>query len=187
MQDISCFLRGDTSPRSSLKVIELPSYVARTRILLTIGILVLFAGFIVSFASDDVSAAGLTRVQGNVYAPSGNPAVNADVVVEFLNKDTGDPRTWTWTGTTDGNGYYQTTNLGPSDWEVGDTVKVTLTYNSDTKIATKVSVNEVVQVVDYHYPTEIPQLGGLLGSLIAMGTVATVAVVFIQKKDRKAN
>lgn len=185
MHDMLFFHHGVNIPMSTAKVIHLSLRIGRTRILSLIGVLVLFVCFVLPITSDDVAAApGQTRVQGNVSDQYGDPAIDADVVVVFLNKDTGQPRAKTWSGTTDGTGYYETTVWGPSDWEVGDTVQVTVTYDSlPPEVEELVSTWLPVQTVDVSFQTAIPQLGGLFGSLIALGAVAVVAVVFVRKKN----
>jgi hypothetical protein len=129
--------------------------------------------------SNNASAVGPTFVRGHVYGPDGNPAPGAQVVVKFLGESK------TWSGPTDSNGFYDTrpTVWGPSEWKIDDTIEVTATYNSEVKVATQLAdVDVSFYTVDVHFELAIPQLGGLIGSLIAATTVGIVAIVFVQKR-----
>jgi hypothetical protein len=145
-------------------------------------ILLLSIGFAVMTSEDASAATGPTRVQGDVHDTSGNHADGAQVFVEFLNKDTGLPRARTWSGTTDSAGYYQTTQWGTSDWEVGDTIRVTATISSEQEIETQLATNTFTQIVDVYFPTAIPQFGSLVGTLVAASAVCVVAVVLVRKR-----
>jgi hypothetical protein len=132
-------------------------------------------------SSDNASAEGPTYVRGHVYGHDGNPVSGAQVVVKFLGE------TKTWSGSTDSNGLYDTrsapsTTWGPGEWKIGDTIEVTVTYNSEVEVATKLAVDFAFQTVDVHYELTIPQLGGFVGSLVVAATVGIVAIVFVQKR-----
>jgi len=157
------------------------SSLAKLMSFLGVGMIIFSACLAISMTSNNASAEGPTTVRGHVYGHDGNPAPGAQVVVKFLGE------TKTWSGSTDSNGFYDSrvapaTTWGPGEWKIGDTIEVTVTYNSEVLVTTKLAVDYSYQTVDVHYELLIPQLGGLIGSLIAAATVGVVAIVFVQKK-----
>jgi len=116
-------------------------------------------------------------VTGYVTDIMGNPLPGAAVSVSIDG--------FTHSTTTDSNGFYQAPQFKNSDWTMGSTIYVNVTYNSQPAASTAVADGNPTQQVNVQYPYEIPQLGGSLGLLLAGGFVAAISIVLLTDKKRK--
>jgi hypothetical protein len=120
---------------------------------------------------------GPKAVRGYVKDNVGNELEGAHVLVEILIDSTTTVRT-SDTYDSDSNGFYSVL-FGAFDWEVGDTIKVTSTYNSNVEVNSTTANDKAIQYVNITYPYEIPQFGGWIGLAITGGLVAAVALVIM--------
>jgi hypothetical protein len=126
---------------------------------------------------------GPKTVRGYIKDNMGNPVEGASVLVEIVAPDS-HVRT-SGTDTSISNGLYSVM-FGPFDWELGDTLRVTSTYNSDSRVGSAVANSTPIQYVNITYPYEIPQFGSWAGFAVAGGILAVVAVVFVGKRKKNS-
>jgi len=134
--------------------------------------------FALSVFSQKVSAADENQiiVYGYVKDAGGTGIVGADVLIEMTSIS--------HSVTTTTSGYYTWTFQG-NEWEPGDTIVVTATYNSEqvfndppyTTIA-----EEYIVHIDLQFTTGVPEFGTLVGFFAASGLVASVALVLLGVK-----
>ena len=131
-----------------------------------------------------VSAQGSPKaVRGYIRDNMGNPVEGASVLVEIVKPDS--TVRASLTDTSISNGFYSVM-FGNFDWEMGDTIRVTSTYHSDSRVGTADVNPDPIQNVDITYPYEIPQFGSWVGFAVAGGILAVVAVVFIGKRKKNS-
>ncbi len=83
--------------------------------------------------------------------------------------------------TTDSGGFY-TQTFAPTDWEVGDTIKVTATKGVESGSATTTATGDPTQQVDVTLTAVVPELGS--PALAAVGMLAVVCAALILAKRR---
>ena len=145
-------------------------------------IAVAFVAMLVS-ASFVSAGPGPKTVRGYVKDNMGNPVEGASVLVEIVAPDS-HVRT-SGTDTSISTGLYSVM-FGGSDYEVGDTIRVTSTYHSDSRVGSTIATLAPIQYVNITYPYEIPQFGSWVGFAVAGGILAVVAVVFIGKRKKNS-
>ncbi len=140
---------------------------------------------VMMFSANLASAGpGPKSVRGYIWDNMGNRVEGAHVLVEIINPGNGQVKI-SDTFDSDSNGFYSVM-FGPFDWEVGDTIKVTATYNSVPRSNTTSADANAIQFVDVTFPFEIPQMGGgWLGLLVSGGAVAAVALVIMGMPKKK--
>lgn len=117
-------------------------------------------------------------VSGTVYDEAGNPLDGADVVVTDLITAASDSFV-----TIAGGFYVGVINVG--SWDIGDTIQVAVTAPGGAQTSRTGPANESGDIVlNVHFPTAIPQLGGPVGLAIAAGLVGVVAVVAVGVRRR---
>jgi len=116
-------------------------------------------------------------VYGYVRNMSGTPLEGASVSVTVVET----PRTLATT--TDATGFY-IVEFDLADWDVGDHIEVVATYDALQQMNTTIASDLTVEQVDINYTYEIPEFGGVGGSLVAIIAVAGVAGLFILKRPR---
>ena len=135
-------------------------------------------GLVLDFGSKPAaSGTGPLDVYGFVTDSAGRPIPDAAVVV------TVQPSGAFRTCSTASDGSYQVSFL-TSDWEVGNTVEVVVTYNavqvSDSAVADDLGLINL----DLQFSFEIPEFGSIFGSLVAIAAVAVVVGLFVWKRPR---
>ena len=135
--------------------------------------------------SQSVSAATMPKaVRGYITDSAGNPLEGALVVVNIRAQADYDTIRATDSYTSLSTGYYSI-SFGPSDWDVGDTIQVIATWESNQRDNETAADGAAFQDVWVVFPFEIPQFGSLLGALVAIGAVGAVGAVFVVSKRRK--
>jgi type 1 fimbria pilin len=129
--------------------------------------------------SSPAAAADLSlTVHGYVTDSNGDPVVGADVLVEVLSGTYPTRAT-----TTDGAGHYQiVTDFTLSEWNVGDTVRTTVTYGGEPESNTAVADDDGVVQIDVQLTLAIPEFGSLTGVLVTMGIIGIIATVSMRRK-----
>ena len=126
---------------------------------------------------------GPKAVRGYIRDNMGNPVQGASVLVEIVAPDS-HVRT-SGTDTSISNGFYSVL-FGNFEWEVGDTLRVTSTYHSDSRVNSTNATSAPIQYVNVTYPYEIPQFGSWVGFAAAGGILAVVALVYVGKRKKKS-
>jgi len=148
----------------------------RGRLLVTVCLMLLFALVALSAVSERVLAADDNPfvVDGYVKDAGGIGIVGADVSIEMKHSGGGSTTHDVVTG--DG-GYYSDYFDGP-EWEPGDTIVVTATYNSEQVVSPEEEATTDYYIqINLQFTAGIPELGSLLGFFVASGLVACVALV----------
>jgi hypothetical protein len=143
---------------------------------------VLFVAMLLS-ASYASAGPGPKSVRGYINDYLGNIGVGADVLVEVVTP--GDVVRASGTFTSDSTGFYSVL-FGNFDWDVGDTFRVTSTFQSSTEVNSSIANANPIQWVNITYPYEIPQFGGWVGFAAAGGILAVVALVFVGNRKKKS-
>lgn len=112
-------------------------------------------------------------VQGYVNDTVGNPLEGALVTVEIIAQVGGSVRD-TQTDTTGSDGYYMVT-FDLNKWDIGDTIRVTATYDSDQQSNQIVANGDASQQVDVNFGFTIPEFSSLFGLVAALAAVVCVA------------
>ncbi len=122
---------------------------------------------------------GPLTVWGYVYDLAGQPLEGADVVI------TVDRTGATSYGVTGSDGRYQgTPEIDAAQYDIGDTIAVVATYNSNSQSATGTVVEDIgVLQIDVHYTYEIPEFGTFLGFIAAFVIVAVVGAVLLARRS----
>jgi len=116
-------------------------------------------------------------VYGWVYDSAGNPLEGADILVQVMaGSNPTEP------GTTNSEGYYQV-EFDLADWQIGDTVRTTATYNTIEDYEEAVATSSTMVNIDIHFAFEIPEFGSLPGVLVATLMVGAVAVFAVRKRQ----
>ena len=135
--------------------------------------------------SQSVSAATMPKaVRGYITDSAGNPLESALVVVNIRDQADYDNIRATDSYTTSSTGYYSIT-FAMDDWDIGDTIQVIATWDSNQRDNETTADGVAFQDVWVVFPFEIPQFGGLIGTLVAIGAVGAVGAVFVVSKRRK--
>ncbi len=113
-------------------------------------------------------------VQGYVNDTVGNPLEGALVTVEIVAQGTGTIRD-TQTDTTGSDGYYMVTFGDVSKWDIGDTILVTATYDSNQQSNQTVANGDASQQVNVNFGFAIPEFSSPLGLVAALAAVVCVA------------
>lgn len=164
-------------------VIALNSIVPRRLpivVLSLVVVLVVAMMFSASFAS---AGPGPKAVRGYVWDNAGRPLNGAHVLVEILVDSTTTVRT-SDTYDTGADGFYSVL-FGNFDWELGDTIRVTATYNSNQRTNSTTATSAPIQFVNVTFPFEISQFGDWVGLAISGGAVAAVALVIVGMPRRR--
>lgn len=119
--------------------------------------------------------ANLTVI-GYVYDNAGTPLEGADILVEV--RAGSFP---TRSATTDEDGFYLV-DFDLADWQIGDTVRTTATYNTVEEFEEGVADGSTVVNLDIHFAFEIPEFGSLLGVLAATMLMGTIAVFSVRRR-----
>jgi hypothetical protein len=140
---------------------------------------------VMMFSANLASAGpGPKAVRGYIWDNMGNTVEGAHVLVEIINPGNGAVKA-SGSYDSDEDGFYSVL-FGNFDWDVGDTIKVTATYNSVPRSNSTVADANPIQMVDVTFPFEIPQMGGgWLGLLVSGGAVAAVALVIMGMPKKK--
>jgi len=78
-------------------------------------------------------------------------------------------------------------SLGGDGWNNTDTIEVIVTLDSKMETATRsASTKYPFHVIDIHFETEIPLLGGIFGALSAAGAVGAAALTYVGNRKRKS-
>jgi len=120
-------------------------------------------------------------VSGIVYDEGGVPLDGAHVVVTDTNTLSSDVYD------TGSDGFYFVVIPGQGGWDIGDTIEVVATFDTDQATNTSVATAQMAfdgMGVDVHFGTAIPQLGSSVGMMIAAGLVGLVAVVAVGVRRR---
>ena len=94
----------------------------------------------------------------------------------------------TRSGVTGSDGKYQASpDFAPnSEYDIGDTIQVVASYNSNTQDNTStvpVDIDDTgVMQVDVHYTYEVPEFGTILGFLVTAVLVGMVAIYSVSKR-----
>ena len=124
-----------------------------------------------------ISGPGPYTVLGYVTDSEGTPVEGADVAVTIEQTAT------TLHCVTDSDGYY-IAEFDLSEWNDGDDITVVATYGGQAT-STGTCVEAVgYSVIDVQFTYEIPEFGGIAGSMVAIAAVAVVAALFIWKRPR---
>jgi hypothetical protein len=124
------------------------------------------------------------QVRGYVYDQDGSKVPGAQVTVTM--KD-GETTVSAKTDTSDSVGYFSC-DFAMAEWNIGNRILVTATYNSlqATNSTVLLCDDAFFQWENITFPYEIPELGsGYVGILIAgllVGAVAVAALVFMRRK-----
>lgn len=164
-EDISKAKRGNPMISRSGSKISLvrPRYLkpVAASVAITIALMLVF---VFSFSSDVAYAAdGPKQVRGIVWDAVYNELEGADVIVTIR-----DPSIRaTLSDITDANGYYSVT-FGPSDWDIGNTIEVNATYDSNQETNSTSAIDSPSQWVNVTIAGfVIPEFGDI-GMLIAV-------------------
>ena len=122
-------------------------------------------------------------VYGYVYDTEGLPVNGATVLIVIV--ESGHSRY----GTTDSDGLYSSaTDFNATDYALGNTIRVTASYDSNlaqNETAVTAGIVSVgVAQVDVHFTYEIPEFGSLLGTVVAMVGIALVSAVALSRRRR---
>ena len=120
---------------------------------------------------------GPKAVRGYIKDNMGNELEGAHVLVEIMVGETTTVRT-SDTYDSESDGFYSVL-FGAFDWEIGDNIVVTSTYNSNVEDNSTLADSNAIQWVNVTYPYEIPQFGGWVGLAVTGGLVAAVALVIL--------
>jgi len=126
---------------------------------------------------------GPKAVRGYIKDNMGNPVEGASVLVEIVKPDNSVRASGTDTSISTG---LYSVMFGPDDWESGDTIRVTSTYHSDSRVGSTGVTSDPIQEVDITYPYEISQFGSWAGFAVAGGILAVVAIVFVGKRKKNS-
>ena len=146
----------------------------------TLAVVTVFAAlvFVSLMSMSGPAAAGPLNltVYGWVYDSGGLPIEGADIVVEV--------RAGTFpseASTTDSDGFYQV-EFDLADWNVGDTVRTTATYNAQQEYDEAIADAGSTVGIDIHFTFEIPEFGSFPGVVIATVLVGSVALMSIRRR-----
>jgi hypothetical protein len=120
-----------------------------------------------------MAASGPKIVQGYVNDTVGTPLEGALVTVEIAAQGTGIVRD-TQTDTTGSDGYYMV-SFAPSNWDIGDTIHVTATYDTNQQLNQTVANDSASQQVNVNFGFAIPEFSSLFGLVAALVAVVCVA------------
>jgi len=120
-----------------------------------------------------MAALGPKIVQGYVNDTVGNPLEGALVTVEIDAQGTGTVRD-TQTDTTGSDGYYMV-SFAPSNWDIGDTIHVTATYDTNQQSNQTVANDSTSQQVNVKFGFAIPEFSNLFGLVATLAAVVCVA------------
>ncbi len=136
--------------------------------------------------SQSVSAAtGPKGVRGYIEDSVGNKLEGALVVVNIRAQADYDTIRATDSFTTPSTGYYSIT-FALDEWDIGDTIEVIATWESNQKSEEEAATGVGPQDIDIVFPFVIPQFGSLWGTVITVGAIGAVgAVLVVSKKRRK--
>jgi hypothetical protein len=162
-------------------MVRMRSSVSCARISCAAVALILMICVVLALSSGPVSAASWPKdVSGNVYeGDSGHPVVGADIDVEIWNGGTL-RYTYPLDVTTDDEGFYAV-SIGGENWDVGNTIKVTASYDSNQKTESVVADSGPAQTVDVIFPYAIPQLAGMVGTLITVVAIGVLALALLRR------
>jgi len=121
-------------------------------------------------------------VQGYVNDTVGNPLEGALVTVEVVAQDTSNVRD-TQTDTTGSDGYYMVT-FSFDKWDIGDTIRVTATYDSNQQLNQTVASGDASQQVNVNFGFAIPEFSSLFGFVAALVAVVCVTTLRIRHGHR---
>jgi len=127
-------------------------------------------------------ASGPKQVRGYIWDNTGRDLEGADVTVNIRYPDTS--LRSTLSDTSDANGYYSVT-FGPSDWDIGNTIEVISTYDSNQETNSTSANANPFQWVNITYPFGIPEFGSTLGILVAGGFLGAVSIAMLSRKKRQ--
>jgi len=136
--------------------------------------------------SQSASAATVPKaVRGFIEDSVGNKLDGALVVVNIRAQADYDTIRETGSDTTGSDGYYSVT-IAMGNWDVGDTIQVIATYESDQAPPNETAADaNAIQDVWVTFGYEIPQFGSLWGTMIAVGAIGAVGAVFVVHKKRR--
>jgi len=128
---------------------------------------------------------GLKIVRCWIWDDAANNVTGALVVVSIIAPDTSVRATDS--ELSDENGWYSL-QFGPSDWYIGDTIRVVCTYSGNQEmeeVAAGSSASSPYQYVNITFPFEIPQFGSILGTMVTIGAVGMIGAVFVVYSRRR--
>jgi len=121
------------------------------------------------------AAEGPKAVDGTVFDSSLNIVVGASVTVQVYIDSSMIVRS-TQSTTTDSLGFY-TVTFGNTEWEIGDTIKVTATKGADSGTNSVVADSGFQQTLNITFGSVIPEFGSpLVISLAMVGIVLTFVI-----------
>ena len=130
---------------------------------------------VASFADNAAAGSGPLPVFGYVYDVEGTPIEGASVVVEVLASGA------TLADTTDSSGRYDVT-FDLSDWETGNTIEATATYDSQEDTESGVAPAFGTLQIDIQFSFAIPEFGSFPGVVIATVLVGSVALMSMRRR-----
>ena len=150
---------------------------------LALVILIALSGIVAAVSMTDtdgsrasIAGTGPKVVEGYVYDLSGIPLEGAVVTVEVIDQSTHLPKA-TQSDTTGPEGYYMVTFGDQSLWNVGDTLKATAIYDSNSQSNETLADDSGFQSMDVNFGFIIPEFGSLFGSVVAVaGMVCFIAM-----------
>ena len=158
----------------------------RARIIVGVCVVSIIALVAMGISSKQASAYFVPKiVLGHVYeGDTGHPVSGASVIIKILYSGGG--TRWTEPVVyTDGDGLYQTT-VASGNWDPGDLINVTVTYNSNQMTDEATADTGPSQTFDFIFPYAIPQLAGTVGMMVTIGAVGAAAIVFLRRKPIEA-
>lgn len=154
-----------------------PRFVTLASLLVTCA---LIAGL--NLGSDSGSAAtGPKQVRGFVWDMHWNPVQGANVTVESV-KGAVVIKTL-YVDATDSNGYY-TVSFGPSDWDVGNTLRVTARYDVYSTVNSTGAADSPYQWVNASLSFAIPEFGSGITAGLTIASFAAMAVAVMSRRRR---
>ena len=147
------------------------------RALVAFGLLAGLVSAVLMFASPPVAAgpANLT-VYGYVYDNGAQPLEGAGVVVEVLAGTFPSE-----SATTDVDGFYMV-EFDLADWQIGDTVRTTVTYSSNQEYEEAPAEADTTMQIDVTFSYAIPEFGSFAGVVVATVLMGSVAIISMRRQ-----
>ncbi len=123
-----------------------------------------------------MAATGPLIVDGHIYSETDALVSGASVTVSVYNGATLRSSQAT---TSDGSGFY-TVTFGNSDWDLGNTIRVTASKLTSSG-QNETTATDSFMTIDVHFGTVIPELGGPT-LVLALGGVALPIVVLTHRQ-----
>ena len=150
------------------------------RIVVTFGLLAGLLSALFLFASPPVAAGPLNlTVYGYVFDNGAQPLEGAGVVVEVQAGTYPSLST-----TTDSDGFY-VVEFDLGDWQIGDTVRTTVTYSSYQEYDEAVTDEYGTVQIDITFAYAIPEFGSFFGVVVATVLMGSVAVISMRRQRTK--